>query len=430
METLRPLIDISGGTARYLVELPCFKPGHNLSPQNGLHASNDWDALLKFLNLDGHSASTLRSYSTALEQLSLWIILVRQVPLSGLTRADLAAYYEFISSPPEHWAGPPRKKFNKDGSINAAWRPFQLPATGKIGMASGTIKRVQRILKAFYAYMVDEGYLLGSPYVAPSIRGIRSPPPKKKSNVRFLGERDTLFIEKTLRDSLYDAKRLRNKRSYFKALRCYFVFELFLHTGLRISEAVTCRMGDINVNRVGKNRVFSMEVFERGLVYGNTRKVSLSESFIQILKEFRVGLNEVVSSSDWQLMAPMPTYGDPMPLIPTISGRKPVTARQISTIFNEIRQTCVETIDRLNEERLSEDQQHELRQMRSTLSRFTCHWVRHTYATRLLLHTGNVPFIQEQLGYAIPTTVQVIFNTMKKLGDGDQADMRTTPREK
>ncbi len=414
MSIPQPILDISTGFARFMVQPPHFEPGHNFTNEIGnIDAENDWEAMLAFLNEYRYSEKTFRSYATELERLCLWLIHVHKVPLSGLKRTDLAAYYEFVASPPPAWCGPSAKKFRKDGTVNPAWRPFKLEPDGTAGLAPGSVQRLQKILRSMFTYFVDEGFLLGNPATARRTKGQRS---GKASRIveRFLQPHEAAFVEQLLQQEIIRAQQSGNKERYFRSLRRHYIYELFLHTGLRISEPVKYTMGDIQVRGTGEKKTLSLEISGKGNIDGETRTVVLGEAFINILKTYRIALNAAIDDKRWTALDPLPAFNEPTPLIPDMSGLRAIGERQLSSIFGEIREICLEALDGLLQKSQDPEQTNDLKRMRSTLAVFTCHWMRHTHATYFLALSGDLRATQDRLGHADLSTTQIYVHVLDK----------------
>lgn len=415
MTTIKPLIDISSGSAKYIQEMPAFEVGHNYSNECcNIDSNNDWEAILEFLNEYKNSEKTFRSYTTELERLSLWIIHEHKVPLSGLKRSDLSSYYEFLSAPKKYWIGPSTKKFRIDGSINIDWRPFKMSTNGKYGLSDSTISRIQKILQSLFNYLVDEGYLLGNPAITRRTKGQRAAKTSKQID-RFLQPHEVLFVKSLLLDLAHEAKISEIKPLYFKALRRYYIFELFLHTGMRISEPVKYTMGDISIKGTGHKKVFSIDIQGKGNIDGEFRTVVLGANFIPILKDFREALNEAVTHKSWKELDPLPSFNESIPIIPDVTGLKPIGERQISTLFTEIRDICMCALEVIIKEFVGDkEEQNDLKRMKSTLEKFTCHWMRHTHATYFLAQSGDIKATQERLGHSDLSTTQIYIHVLDK----------------
>jgi site-specific recombinase XerD len=415
MSSIKPLISITSGSAKYIQNMPAFEAGHNYSDECcNIDANNDWEAILEFLNEYKKSKKTFRSYTTELERLSLWIIHEHKVPLSGLKRSDLSSYYDFLSAPQKHWIGPSSKKFHIDGSTNLAWRPFKINLDGKQGLADSTISRIQKILQSLFNYLVDEGYLLGNPAITRRTKGQRTAKNSKQIE-RFLQPHEVIFVKSLLLDLVDEAKKSENKPFYFKALSRYYIFELFLHTGMRISEPVKYTMGDICIKGTGHVKDFSIDIQGKGNIDGEYRTVVLGENFIHILKDFREALNDAVSHKNWQDLDPLPSFNESTPIIPDVTGLKPIGERQISTLFTEIRDICTSALDLIINEFVGDkEEQSDLKRMKSTLKKFTCHWMRHTHATYFLAQSGDIKATQERLGHSDLSTTQIYIHVLDK----------------
>jgi|GEM_PF-714722 len=415
MAIIKPIIDISSGTAKYIQDMPFFETGHNYSDECcNIDSSNDWEAILEFLNEYKNSDKTFRSYTTELERLSLWIIHEHKVPLSGLKRPDLAKYYEFLSAPSKCWVGPSSKKFKIDGTTNQEWRPFKMNTDGKCGLAESTISRIQKILQSLFNYLVDEGYLLGNPAITRRTKGQRAANTSKQIE-RFLQPHEVMFVKSLLCDLVDEAKKTENRPIYFKALRRYYIFELFLHTGMRISEPVKYTMGDISIKGTGLKKDFSIDIQGKGNIGGEYRTVVLGENFIPILMDYREALNDAISHKNWRDLDPLPSFHELIPLIPDVTGLKPIGERQISTLFTEIRDISMCAIDLIIKEFVGEkEEQNDLKRMKSTLNKFTCHWMRHTHATYFLAQSGDLKATQERLGHSDLSTTQIYIHVLDK----------------
>lgn len=417
----QPLIDISTGFARYLWAPPRQEPGHNFSNEVGnVDAADDWDAVLAFLNEYRHSPKTFRSYAAELERLSLWLIHIRQIPLSGLKRADLAEYYEFLRSPPASWCAASAKKFRRDGTLNPHWRPFKVGVDAQVGLGASSVQRVQKILQSLFTYLVDEGYLLGNPATTRRTRGQR--PSKMNTVERYLQPHEAAFVGQVLRDALARAEATQDTDAHFKALRRCYVYDLFLHTGLRISEPVHYTMGDIQIRGSGDKKTLALQVCGKGSIEGENRTVALGRSFVEILKAYRLALNVAMKNKkNWTPLDPLPGFEEGTPLIPDMSGRRPIGDRQISNIFGEIRELCVAAVDLLLTQHNEPERAGDLMRMRSTLASFTCHWMRHTHATYFLALSGDLRATQDRLGHADLSTTQIYVHLLDQ-SKSDAAD--------
>jgi site-specific recombinase XerD len=408
-----PLLSISKGYAVILRPLPTFDVGYNLSDEScNLTASNDWEALLEFVNEYRDSEKTFRSYASEIERLCLWLSEIQCAPLSGLKRSDLADYYLFLASPPNYWCGASAKKFKRDGSINPAWRPFKRSLEGHDGLSVTTISRVKKIILSLFTYLVDQGYLMGNPATVRRTKGQRGAK-AKKSIERLLQPHETLFVEDVLQQQVRVYQRLGNSKDHFKALRRYYAFELFLHTGMRISEPVAYTMGDINITGMGEQKVYTLDVSGKGDLDNETRAITLGKPFIEILKHYRMALNHAIKNPEWKDISPLPSFNENVPLIPDVSGLKAIGERQISTLFIEIRNTVIAAVDAmLSQFQGSDEDKNDLLRMRSVLENFTCHWMRHTHATYFLELTGDLKATQERLGHADLSTTQIYVHVL------------------
>jgi site-specific recombinase XerD len=112
------------------------------SGTNTLGAACDPQALAAWvrIHLADKSEATRRVYLRALERLVLWAICERQLALSSLTSAEFAAFRDFLAAPPAHWCG--RERVVKG---SASWRPLRGPlSTLAVMQVMGVVQQMWR----------------------------------------------------------------------------------------------------------------------------------------------------------------------------------------------------------------------------------------------------------------------------------------------
>ncbi|WP_286882319.1 phage integrase family protein [Cupriavidus sp. UBA2526] len=165
---------------------------------------------------------TQLAYRKEAERFLLWAVGERRRALSSMTVEDCLAYRDFLLAPPAAWCGPraqPRWK--------ASWRPFAGPLSLRsCAFAVG-------VLGNLFAFLVDQGYLIGNPWraVVPPAEGPRGPDPGR--GLTASQWQGVLAALARLPDTL-SSRRLQ--------------FALpFLHdTGLRLAELLAATTADLS----------------------------------------------------------------------------------------------------------------------------------------------------------------------------------------
>jgi integrase len=167
---------------------------------------------------------TYRAYFKEAERYLLWAVIERQVPLSSMTTEDCIAYCRFLANPtpPEKWCGPRGR-----GKWSPLWRPFEGPLSPRAQRQAITI------LKNLYRYLVETGYLAVSNWDAVPLPGEVVP---RTNRARSFDDVQWGFI----------CERLASLSETSANRRLKLALPLLYETGMRLSEAVAARVGDLD----------------------------------------------------------------------------------------------------------------------------------------------------------------------------------------
>lgn len=92
---------------------------------NTMNASNDQEAVAGwFKSIKDKSPHTQEAYQRAIERLILWAIVEKKTALSSLNEADITEFRAFLRDPPAHWIQAPKTNELKRAP---AWRPLRGP---------------------------------------------------------------------------------------------------------------------------------------------------------------------------------------------------------------------------------------------------------------------------------------------------------------
>ncbi|TDN63943.1 phage integrase family protein [Paraburkholderia sp. BL10I2N1] len=198
----------------------------------GLAATNDAEAIAAWLALH-ESAHTARAYRREAERLLLWAVVERRLPLSSLTTEDATAYRAFLRRPAgaARWVGPPCPR------TSPAWRPFVR------GLSPRSVAYALAVLRALFAWLVDQHYVVVNPFAGVTVRGGRPRTPFDAAHA--LDGREW----KTVRAF---ADRLERRGwTALAAQRLRFVLDFGYATGPRAHEFVAATLGDIELEGRG-----------------------------------------------------------------------------------------------------------------------------------------------------------------------------------
>ncbi len=401
MIVIEPCIDIRTGKAKFISMPHEMEPGYNRSDEAcTLDARNDWETIIEFLNEFKKSPKTLRSYASELERFIAWLIHEKQFPVSALKRSHVSEYMEFLKNPdPKIWCGNRANKFKKDGTINKDWSPFSYTNKTDCGLSDATARRSRKILDSYFKYLIDNNYLYGNPLTAKRTKGQRK---KKTRNSfeRYFEVNQILFILETLK-SYQDTLDPDDKKSHFMIQRARYLFLLYLHTGMRISEPAGYTMGHLE-NHNGDWKIF---IQGKGDEEDEGRDIQLGQEFMKTLKEFRLSVG----------LTALPLFEEKTPLIPQENLKLHISERQISNIFRWLFDLVAEQ-QRVIAEEFDEDSEEyaQLKREVSIYQSATCHWLRHSHATYFLQITENLQSTQERLGHADVGTTMIYLHTLSE----------------
>lgn len=171
----------------------------------------------------GASPHTRRAYQREAERFLLWAARARGVALHAVTAADAQAYLRFAADPQPRadWCAP---RHHPRGS--PLWRPFEGP------LSAAARRQTVTILRNLYAFLEAQGHRAGNPWHG-AAAGVVRPPPIDSG--RSLAADTCARIE----------RRLRLMPDTAATTRLRLAWALMHGAGLRLSEVVAARLGDL-----------------------------------------------------------------------------------------------------------------------------------------------------------------------------------------
>lgn len=239
------------------------------------------------------------------------------------------------------------------GAISAAstsmvrsWLSAQREGNGAV--SSRTISRKLSSLRSYYKYLLKKGTVLVSP-----VNSLTAPKMGKKLPV-YVEERQAglLFSTETFGDG-------------WKAKTTSLILRLFYQTGMRLSELVDLKPGQVNAY------TRTIKVLGKG---NKERIVPILPALLEELKEY-----EALKAGQWEIY-------DKVHLLLTEKG-KPLYAQYVYRIVKEYLGDV------------------------TTLQKRSPHILRHSFATHLLNNGADLNAVKELLGHASLAATQVYTHT-------------------
>jgi len=333
-----------------------------------LSADNDYEAVQVWLSLH-ESAATQRTYRKEAERLILWAIVERGKALSSLTTEDAVAYRAFLRrpTPSAQWIGPQRPRRSPE------WRPF-------VGGLSGrSVAHALSITSALFRWLIEQRYVLANPFA-----GI-----KVKDGAKT-GELDTsrAFAEGewALVRTIADGLEWSYGWSEPAAQRLRFLLDIGFATGLRASELVGAKLGDVENDPHGEHW---LHVKGKGRKKG---KVAMPPLAWNALSQYLLARGLPVTVARWQ------------PNTPMVGNLDEDTAGPISStrLWAVLRRFFLQAAELVAEEHPP---------LAGKLRRASAHWMRHTHATFALSHGAELTTVRDNLRHASVSTTSVYLHS-------------------
>lgn len=314
-----------------------------LAKNTGVHcrirASNDAEAIERWLDEYFDKPTTFRTYKKEAERFLVWCVTAQNTSLFKLNREDVLAYKEFLKNPQpkEQWCGPRRKKLNDE-----TWYPFAGP------LSESAIKTAMAALNSLMNYLMNARYLDFNPFILVKNKSIKSNLDEQALQVqeRILEPLEWQAILTALEQEPQDTPS-----AIFKKNRLRFLIELLFFLGLRIDELHHASWHDCR--KIDGLWWF----FVRGKG-GKLGKIPINSHLMQSMVFYRHYLG----------LPPVPN-GEAIPLIAGLNrSEEALTVRQMTYLIKDIATKAANqfAIGSISNQKLK---------------RFSPHWLRHLSAS-------------------------------------------------
>lgn len=334
-----------------------------------LNSANDYEAIQAWLSLH-ESAATQRAYRKEAERLILWAIVERGKALSSLNTEDAIAYRAFLRhpTPARRWIGPPQARTSPD------WKPFVC------GLAPRSVAYALAVLGAMFRWLMEQRYVLANPFSGVKVRGASHAAPMDTGRVFSEGEWAIIRavadgLEWTYGWQVPAAQRLR------------FVLDFAYATGLRVSELVGAKLGQIEVDSHGDHWI---KLVGKGSKSG---KVALPPLVRSALDHSLMQRGLPITPAHWKPSTPLiADLGDP-------DSKSGITATRVWSLMKRFFTTVATAIEK------------EAPATAEKLRKASPHWMRHTHATHALARGAELTTVRDNLRHASVATTSIYLHT-------------------
>jgi site-specific recombinase XerD len=325
-----------------------------------LNATNDYAAVQAWLSLH-ESAETQRAYRKEAERLILWAIIERDRALSSLTTDDAIAYRAFLRrpTPRDRWVGPPQPR------QSPAWRPFGRPLSARSTACALTV------LSAMYRWLIEQRYVFANPFAGVKVRG-------QSTYGGLDAGRSFTQGEWQLIRTVADALEWSYGWSGPAAQRLRFLLDFGYATGLRASELVNAKLGDIHTDEHGDHW---LRLIGKG---GKQGKVGLPPLARWALDQYLIQRGLPVTQTRW------------LPATPIVADLREENTEIASLRLRRVMRRFFQlAADLIQEERPATAEK---------LRRASPHWLRHTHASHALARGAELVTVRDNLRHASIST--------------------------
>ncbi len=356
---------------------------------NSLEASDDLQAITRWLSRYDERASTARSYRKEIERFVLWCTTEQRKAVSSASSLDCQAYRGFLAGVPAYWIHPvPVER------TDPHWRPFR----GQPSPASQ--KQALVIVQTMFEGLRDSGYLVANP-MRSVMKGFKLPKTRLDTKRSFT-EAEWAHVLRCACAQPINAKNVR--------LRCILV--LLVSSGIRLDELAKATRADLRMESLtGLPDAWVLSVTGKR---DKQRDVPLAHDVVELLDahaQYFAQTEELGVSGVALAFSPRTQ--------PLIRGlRASVEQWRLDEAGRVIKRAVTEqggsalsaagiyaVVKRLMQRAAKSAAQAGLDQQRFAKS--STHWMRHTFVRQALVHGAPIEVVSELAGHASIATTSI-----------------------
>lgn len=332
-----------------------------------LSAKDDYAAVNSWLSLQ-ESPLTQAAYRKEAERLMLWAILEQGKALSSLTTDDAIAYRTFLRNPgpKRRWIGPVAPRHSPQ------WRPFQ----GSLSPRSASY--ALSVISGLFRWLIEQRYCLANPFA-----GVRVKAGRQVAAVQSRAFTETEW--KQIEGVAAKLERLGWDTAAARRLR--FLLSFGRATGLRNSELVRARLGDIEID---EKRHWWLNVVGKG---SKGALVAIPPVAKAALRAYLRAQGLPTTQNRW----------DPdLPIVGRLwedGTAGPLSSARLWSVMKRFFKLAAKRVESTRPA------------LAAKLCQASPHWMRHTHATHALAHGAALTTVRDNLRHASVSTTSIYLHT-------------------
>lgn len=361
---------------------------------NKLNAQNDLEAINEWLSM--HTENTALSYKKEAERLLLWSIINQRKSLADLSTADFATYREFLKNPQPASLWVSTKRYPR---MHPNWKPFSSKvlrpdelaylernpfekSNDKPVLSEATITYSYTVLNGLFEFLVSQQYLQSNP--------IKAVP----KNIR--GRKSVMRVDHTIPVRLwtYITQQMElTPVAHNETYRTVFMIKFLYMTGLRLEEITNVKLGDFFAKEQDDGRLsWRLKVIGKG---DKLREVFIVDAVLQLLKEY---LNVRGLSTDPRM------NDEDIHLITAVDSTSGLNKQHV---YNTLKSWFKSIAGPLKD---SSPMDYKL------LNEVSTHWLRHTFASRLI-KKAPLTVVMKVMGHTDINTTSLYLSNEEEEGE-------------
>ena len=339
----------------------------------------------------------------AIERLALWALVERKQALSSLGSDDLVAFREFLYAPPAHWCGSDRVL---RGSQD--WRPLRGP------LKAAGVRQIIVFVRQMYADWHASGYLLVNPAHKLSHHRVQTPEQRAQAKQDALAAAAAMTMNVRRSFVSQDLQAMRRELDkmpddpFTRRLRA--ILSLYLDSGLRLSEVELLTLATPVPVRLDNELSDWMQITVLGKG-DKPRAVPIRRSTLDALEAHYADRMALIAEKKLP-----PEYGEitreETPALSILQhvtrtpgkrgpGMTPADSPRKQNKDGRLAASSIAGLLKEFFKQVGHNQREHLVAGQADFAAASTHWLRHTYAHRLLYETeAKLPTVQKLLGHA------------------------------
>lgn len=415
------------------------RDGANGGVRCQIQANNDLEAVQTWLGLRPAGSHTWRSYRCHAERFLLFMLVARKRRLSDMKTDDCIAYVDFLrrldpatDMPENPWPYEPARdawvatQARKIARAMVEWRPFEGPLDQKSQKLAIVVANI------LCTWLVEVDYLYVNPWAAVP----------RDDKVQFSVDRGRSLSPALFHFAFQYLETLPRDEHFY---RLRFAFLLAYTTGMRLSELVSARIGDLKRSSDGNGEIWKLSVLGKRAKVREVPVPSIVMAELDMYLAHRrlppralctpeiylIGkLSKVQSATegasvDGAAAAVLSAVGaTPIDAPYSITDRQKegISDSMLYQVFKAFfEKVGAELLEQSEKERaqadamrghlakasLHYDRCSRLKEAAEKLEHASTHWLRHTYATHFAESGRSLRDLQQLLGHARGSTTEV-----------------------